>query len=299
MQHKDDDLDGLAVFVEVVRRNGFSAAAERLGRSASHMSKEVTRLEERLGVRLLQRTTRSVALTEDGRDFYASAESIVDLARDATEQIAGHGETPKGRLRVAAPMSLALSSLNALLPKFLETYPDITLDIDLNDRRVDVVAEGFDMALRVGDLPDSSLIAKKLAEYRGVVVATPQYWDRHGRPGHPSDLAGHTAACYSNLRHPDRWSFPGPDGNAIDVTVPVRVLSNSAETELQVVLQGLAMSRLPDFVCRPAIDDGRLEVVLEDFERDPIPLWALYPHRAQKPAKLNAFIEFLQANLQR
>ena len=297
MDQKDKLLDGIPVFVEVVRRGGFSAAAETLGRSASHVSKEVTRLEERLGMRLLQRTTRSITLTEEGRAYFETAEQIVDLATQAEAAAAGAHDQPHGTLKIAAPMSYALNFLNPILPKFTEQAPEVQLDVDLNDRRSDVIGEGFDLALRIGEMPDSSLIARKLGAFRGVVVGAPALWDRYGRPTHPRELTDVPCTGYSNVRFPNRWSFPDGEGEMIDVTVPLLVRSNSGALSMDFVRAGKAAARLPDFFCCEEIRSGKLEVVLEDFERDPIPLWAVYPHRAHVTPKVRAFVEFLEREL--
>ena len=286
-------LDGIAIFKSVVDSGGFSAAARRLGHSTSHISKVVGQLETRLGVRLLNRTTRSINLTDEGQNFYRHSLTIIEIAEEATRAATDQQDHPCGVLRVSAPVSFGLTHLSHHLPKFMQLYPDVKLDIDLNDRLVDVISEGYDLAIRVGHLSDSSLIAKKLCELRGVVVAAPSFWGEHGRPEHPSELSNYTSLTYSNLKTPSQWTFTGKDGGLIKVDLEWVLSCNSAEMTTALAVAGIALGRLPSYVCQPEIDRGELEVVLSDFEDGPLGIYALYPHRALLSSKVRAFVGFL------
>lgn len=292
-------LDGIVVFAGVVEEGGFSAAAKRLGHTTSHVSKSVAALERRLGVRLLNRTTRSVSLTDDGRAYYDRCRVILDVAEEATALAEERRVTPTGILRLNAPVSFGLSHLSRLLPAFLATYPEVTLDVELNDRMVDIVAEGFDLAIRIGALDESSLISTRLGQSRGVVVATPDYWDRHGRPSRPSDLRHHACISYSNLAAPQDWVFQTAPGIEETVKVPIRALANSAELETAFALAGTGATRLPAFTCQAEIDAGELEIVLADYETAPMGIFAVYPHRAHLSVKVRAMVDFLRDQLQR
>nr|WP_070961078.1 LysR family transcriptional regulator [Hyphomonas sp. Mor2] len=297
MTHNSTLLDGMVIFATVVEAGAFGAAGKRLGHSASHISKSVAALEQRLGVRLLNRTTRSVSLTDDGRAYYERCRIILDVAEEATSVAEQRHAQPTGRLRLTAPVSFGLSHLSEILPKFMDRYPDVTLDVELNDRMVDLVAEGFDLAIRVGDLGPSSLISTRLARTRGVIVAAPSYWDQHGRPETPVDLKRHACISYSNLDTPNKWTFATPSGEIETVTVPVNALCNSAELETALAAAGRGVTRLPAFTCKRELAAGELEIVLEDYENAPIGIFAVYPHRAHLSIKVRAMVDFLKLEL--
>lgn len=288
-----DKLEGLTVFVRVVETGSFTAAANTLGRSTSYVSKEVTRLEERLGVRLLHRTTRSISLTHDGRGYFERCRDIVEAAEEAETGITLHQETPKGLLKLSVPVSFGLSHMRRELPRFLTTYPELKLHVEFNDRMVDVVAEGFDLVVRVGELKDSALIARQIMSSRSVVVAAPEFWNRHGRPDHPSQLSGYECIGYGFKQAPDYWEFSDRDGGTVGVAVTLRAVCNSAEMETAMAVAGVGVTRLPIFVCQEELADGRLEVVLEDYEIEPLGVHVVYPHRAHLSAKVRAMVDFL------
>ena len=197
-------LDGITVFTTVVEAGGFSAAAKRLGRSVSFVSKEVSRLEARLKTRLLNRTTRSVVPTDTGQAYYERCRQIVAEAMDAEGDMAASHQNPQGQLKISMPVSFGNSYLDETLPDFLNTYPDITLNAELSDRYVDVVAEGYDVVIRAGKLKESSLIARKLTESRLMTIASPDYLERHGTPQTPAELNGHPCICRTDL-HTKQW----------------------------------------------------------------------------------------------
>ncbi|MEM9572149.1 MAG: LysR family transcriptional regulator [Pseudomonadota bacterium] len=297
MAYNSTLLDGMVIFASVVEAGAFGAAGKRLGHSASHISKSVAALEQRLGVRLLNRTTRSVSLTDDGRAYYERCRIILDVAEEASMLAEQRHAQPAGKLRLTAPVSFGLSHLSEMLPKFMDRHPDVTLDVELNDRMIDLVAEGFDLAIRVGELGDSSLISTRLANTRGVVVAAPSYWDQHGRPESPADLQRHVCISYSNLGTPNKWTFAAPSGQIETVTVPIKALCNSAELETAFAVAGKGVTRLPAFTCQRELAEGELEIVLEDYENPPIGIFAVYPHRAHLSMKVRAMVDFLKQNL--
>ncbi|WP_350336186.1 LysR family transcriptional regulator [Coralliovum pocilloporae] len=290
-------LDGLDSFVKVVEAGSFSAAAEELERSTSFVSKEVTRLENRLGTRLLNRTTRSISLTEAGRLYFERCRDIVSEAEQAALAVMECDSAPRGRLKVSAPASYGHVHLAKLLPQFLKDNPAITLDISFSDSRVDVVADGYDVVLRIGALKDTSLIARRLAVSPGWLVASPDYWATHGMPEHPSDLVHHKAIVYALTDNPGRWDFSDGKGGRISVDVTARVICNTAELERDMALAGLGVSRIPYWACQKEIEDGRLVKALDDFALEPATIYALYPHRRHLSPKVRAFVDFLSRNL--
>ncbi len=286
-------FDGIPIFVGVVDAGGFTAAARQLGHSTSHVSKEIARLEERLGVRLLNRTTRSLSLTDPGRVYYQQCRQIMDDAAEAMRSVTDAQPAPRGLLKISAPVSFGLGYLADVLPVFLSDNPDVSLDLEINDRMVDVVSDGFDVVLRIGHLKDTSLIARQITTTQGVTVASPGYWRRHGKPGHPSDLAAHTCISYSLAPAPTRWAYQDHAGRPIHVDVTTRVLCNSAEMERALALAGTGVTRLPEFACRAALAGGLLEPALVEYQRPPMGIFAVYPHRRHLSKKVRAFIDFL------
>ena len=288
-------LDGIDVFVQVVDSDGFKGAARELGKSTSFVSKKLTRLEASLGVRLLNRTTRSISLTEDGRIYYERCRRIVADAREAAEAVTESLAVPRGVLKVSAPVSFSLGYLAGVLPKFLTRNPGVSLQIELNDRKVDVVAESFDVVLRIGRLEDSSLIARRINTSRGRTVAAPEYWARHGKPAHPRDLSDHVCIGYALQRNPGRWDYVDGNGMEFRIDVQTRVECNSAELECALAVAGLGVTRLPEFACSREIASGLLEPVLDDYASASIGIYAVYPHRNHVSAKIRAFVDFMVA----
>ncbi len=287
-----DPLEGMSVYAAVVDAGTFTGAARQLRISKGAVSQQVQKLEDRLGVRLLNRTTRRLSLTDEGRAFYDHCRRILDEARDAVDALDSLGTGPRGRLRVNAPMSFGIMHLGPAVADFMAAYPEIEIDLELNDRQLDVVEEGFDMAIRIARLPDSSLIARRLAPCRRIVMASPAYWDRVGRPRHPNDLKNHDALIYDYLSDPDTWTFKGPEGR-ISVTVSGRMRANNGEVLLAAAKRGLGVDFAPTFFCCGEIQSGELEVVLSDFEDDPISVYAVYPHKRHLSPRVRAFVDFL------
>ena len=285
-------LDGVAVFVGLINAGSFTAAAHALGHSTSYVSKAVTRLEKRLGSRLLNRTTRTISLTDAGRAYYERCSQIVIDAENAERSINQLQEKPGGLLRINAPASFGSKYLLNILSQFMHRYPEVKLEVEFNDRLIDVVAEGYDVVIRVGEIKDSNLVARKFTSSRGVVVASPDYLERKGCPKRAEDLAQHDCIAYSLLPTPTQWVFY-KDGVRSSVTVDPRAMCNSAEIEVAMVVQGLGITRLPLFTCEQEVANGDLQIILDDYDQLKLDVYAVYPHRQYLTAKVRAFVDFV------
>jgi len=287
-----DLLDGVAVFVGVINAGSFTAAARALGHSTSYVSKEITRLEKRLGSRLLNRTTRTISLTDAGRAYYDRCSQIVIDAENAERSISQLQDTPRGLLHVNAPGSFGSKYLLEVLPQFMHRYPEVKLEVEFNDRLIDVVAEGYDVVIRVGKIKDTNLVARKFTSSRGVIVASPDYIKHKGCPGRAEDLTQHDCIAYSLLPTPTQWDFY-KDGVRSSITVDPRAMCNSAEIEVAMVVHGIGITRLPLFTCEQEVASGKLQIILEDYDQVKFDVYAIYPHRQYLTAKVRAFVDFL------
>jgi Transcriptional regulator len=287
-----DLLAGMAVFARVVDAGGISAAARELRLSKSAVSKQVSALEDRLGVRLLQRTTRRMSLTEAGRGFLDHCRRVVQEAEAAENAIGALQGEPRGVLRINAPMTFGTMHLAAMLPDFLARFPLVTVDLALNDRMIDLLDEGYDVAVRIGRLADSSLVARKLAPARRVMVAAPSYLDRRGRPATLGELADHDVLCYSYVPAAEEWRFDGPAGEE-SVRVSGRMRANNGEVLLAACLAGSGIAALPTFISGPSLRAGSLVRVLPHLERTDFAIHAVWPTARHLSAKVRAFVDFL------
>lgn len=281
------------MFVAVVDADGFSAAAARLGVTKSAVSRRLAELEDRLGTRLLNRTTRRLSLTEAGAAFHGRAVRILADLDEAERSAADSNEAARGLLRVAAPMSFGMRHVGPAVADFLVDHPEVEIDLDLNDRYVDLVDEGFDVAVRIGRLRDSSLIARKLAEARRVVCASPAYLARHGRPGRPEHLREHRGLAYANISAADYWQFLAPSGDKLTVRVPSRLRANNGDVLLDACEAGLGVLILPSFFVAGAIEAGRLEPLFSDGVVPGVGIYAVYPHARHLSPKVRLFVDFL------
>lgn len=289
-------LDEMEIFAEVVEAEGFSAAARRLGLSKSAVSKQVGRLEDRLGVRLLNRTTRRLSLTEAGATFYEACRRVLDEASSAEQAVSDLATAPRGLLRLNAPMSFGFLHLGPAIPAFHARYPQVTVDAAMNDRFVDLVEEGYDVAIRIGALRDSSLVARRLAPCRAVLCASPDYLARRGRPRRPEDLAGHDCLLYANSANPREWTFHGQRGRQA-VAVKGPLIANNGDVLCGAALAGMGITRLPTFIVGPQLRKGRLEVVLPDHPLPEQGIHAVYPHGRNLSPKVRVFVDFLADHL--
>ena len=241
-------LEGIVIFIEVMRAGSFTKAAENIGHSTSYISKEINKLEDRLGVRLIQRTTRSIRLTPEGEMYLKQCQQITDDALEAEASVNQRQIEPKGTLKVSCPISFGLPHLKPILAKFLTLYPQINLDLSMTGREVDVVGDGFDVVIKTAlQLEDSSLISRLLLSSYGVTVASPEYLEKYGTPTHPSELSKHTTITYSHAKTPNIWSYPTDKGEQVTVQLESRVITNSPEMEIELALAGQGITRMPKF----------------------------------------------------
>lgn len=292
-----DRLQGMAVFVRVAELSSFSAAARQLGLSTSAVSKHVAALEERLGARLLNRTSRRLALTEVGSAYRDRCARIVREVEAAELAATGDAVEPRGKLKVNAPVSFGFRHLAPLLPEFLARHPGIGLDLTLNDRFVDLLEEGYDVAVRIGRLDDSTLVARRLATARFACVASPAYLARAGTPATPDALADHNCLSYSYRRRFDEWSF-ARGGERRRLRVRGNLAANNGDVLRAAACAGLGIAHLPDFLL--AEDDlaaGRLVRVLPGWHAPEIPIHAVFPPQRHAFARLRVFVDFLVERL--
>jgi len=286
------DLEGLAVFAKVVELRSFAAAAEELAMSKATVSKAVTRLEARLGARLFNRTSRRLALTDAGQSLVERATRVLAEAQAAEEEASSQSSAPRGLVRMAVPMSLGITSLAPVLPGFFEQYPDVSIDLHLSDATIDLVGMGFDLALRVADLPDSSLVARRLRAVKRHVVASPSYWERQGRPSHPAGLAEHRGLTYGHQSAPETWRFQ-KGGEEASVRPRSVIRANNGDVLVPSLIAGVGVAVLPDFIVGAALADGRLEEILTDWTAAPIALYLVMPPGGPRPARVEALAAYL------
>ncbi|MBK8457395.1 MAG: LysR family transcriptional regulator [Phyllobacteriaceae bacterium] len=287
-----DTLTRMRAYIDVVDSEGFSAAARKNGRSKALLSKYVRELEDELGALLINRTTRQFSLTEAGHTYFRRANEIVrdiDSLADSVRDSAGDA---RGRIRLTAPRSFADAEIGRSLVDFLHAFPDIALDISLDDRFVDLVEEGFDLAIRITRMEDSTLIARKIASFGLVACASPAFIARHGEPMHPSTLATLPCIVDTNSRTRNAWRFE-EGGNPISVSVAGPLEANSPLTTIRAAEAGLGVAFIPDFNARDALAAGRLVPILADFIPADRGIYAIYPHRRYLPARVRVFVDFL------
>ncbi|SET34016.1 LysR family transcriptional regulator [Pseudomonas graminis] len=291
-----DRIECMRAFVATVGANGFAAAARALDVPRSKVSKQIQALEEAIGVQLLQRTTRSLHLTEAGAEYYDACRDVI-ASLDEAEQRArtGMGEI-RGVLRVNAPMSFGLSRLGPLIPRFNELHPNVELQVVLSDQQVDPVKGGFDVTIRIASLPDSSMIARSLAPAPRIMVASPDYLAREGTPQTPKDLAHHKCLSYGYLQSGASLQLcNGKETQRVTVSGPLH--ANNGDILAQAAVAGMGIALLPNFIVERAVADGRLVPVLCDWEAPAITVNAVYPSARRVPMKTRAFIDFLVAEL--
>ncbi len=291
-------FDGVIIFSQVVNSGGFSAAAEVTGHSTSYISKEVNKLEARLGVRLLNRTTRSISLTPEGKIYFQQCQQMIQDAEQALGVLSEGNLTPRGLLKISCPVDFGLGYLQPILSEFLTKYPNVTLDLDLNDRKVDVVQDGFDIAIRAtNQLDESSLICRKIYSCKSYVIATPDYLDKHGRPTHPKQLKRHSCICYSNMKTPNIWTFKDKAGKEQQVEVPQTILCNSAQMKVAMLLDSHGICRLPAFTMEKELATNKLEILFDDYQAIDIDVYVVYPSRKHLSPKIRLFIDMLVEHL--
>ncbi|MCF8481858.1 MAG: LysR family transcriptional regulator [Rhodospirillum sp.] len=286
-----DRLQAMTAFVRVVETGSFSGAARHIGVGQPAISKTIAQLEDRLQVRLLVRSTHGLTPTDAGVRFYERARMVIQEADEAELEARGAGAGLNGRLRVSAATTFARLLVVPRLPAFLAQHPDLEIDIVLDDRVIDLVSEGIDVALRMGQLSDSSAVARRLAQGRRSVIATPAYLERAGTPFVPADLAAHEAIVYSQLEN--SWMFR-KDGTEASVAIRGRVRVSAAEGIRAAVLADMGLTVNSDWMFAPELETGAVIRVLEDWELPPVDLWAVFPTGRLASAKARAFVEFVE-----
>lgn len=291
-----DHFSALPIFVSVVECGSFSAAGQKLGLSKSAISKRITQLEQHLGIQLLQRTTRSLSLTDAGARYFEYIRPAVLLTQEGLDAISELQQTPKGNLRISVPMVFGRLYIAPLIAEFLKRYPDIQLQMQMDDKTTDLITDGFDLAIRIGELPDSSLIARKIAPCLSVICASPAYLAQHGLPMVPSELTQHNCLFYSYFQDGVEWSFHSPDGMQRIQPKGNYQVNNSDAIHLA-CLDGLGIANLPRFIVESDLQAGRLQTILTDFPLPEHGIYAVYPQRKYLPTKVKVLIEFLMEKL--
>jgi DNA-binding transcriptional LysR family regulator len=291
-----DKLQCIHTFCTVVEEGSFVAAADKLATSKAAVSRHVNQLEDHLGARLLQRTTRRLSLTDEGTLFYSRSRELLSALQEAEAELGQRSTVARGKLRINAPVSFGISHLAHLWGDFMKLHPQVELDITLSDRVVDLVDEGFDMAVRIASLPSSTLISRRLASARIVPCASPEYLHQHGRPEHPSELSRHQIIGYSNWSGADDWYFDGPDGRiTVHTHPPLR--SNSGETCVALAIAGHGIALQPDFLVAQHLATGELEALMPDFPSLELGIYAVYPSRKFIAPRIRALVDFLVEQL--
>ena len=291
------DLEGLAIFAKVVDMRSFAGAASELNLSKATVSKAVSRLETRLGTRLFNRTSRRLALTDAGRQLSARAAHILAEAEAAEDDARAQSSTPRGRVRLAVPMSFGVLHVAPLIAEFLATYPEVSIELNLSDAIIDLIGEGYDAAIRIGTLPDSSLVARRLCDSQRYLVGSPAYLKEHGRPNHPLQLADHACLGYTYAIGPETWRFTTKDGKSASVrpSGPLRV--NNGDAMMPALIAGIGLGVLPEFIVREALADGRLLRLLPEWTLASGAVYWLTPPGGPRPKRVDILRDFLMSKL--
>jgi len=293
------DLEAWAIFAKVAETGSFAKAAADLGLSQPTISKAITRLEARLKTTLFHRTSRRMSLTASGQASLERAARILAEGEAVEAEVTEHSKNLRGAIRVAAPMSFGIKHLAPAIPEFMAQHPDVTLDLHFSDELIDVVAQGFDLALRISSLPDSSLLARRLCAVRLLLVGAPAYFEQHGRPTHPRDLATHRALRYAHARVGEAWRFRHARRGEFSQVVPDVLRVNNAEGLEPALRAGLGLALQPEFLAYEDLQSGRLQTTLDDWQIAPIALHIVTPPGRARPARVHALIEFLAAHFVR
>lgn len=291
------DFEAMAIFAKVVELRSFAAAAQDLVLSKATVSKAIGRLEERLGTRLFNRTSRRLALTDAGQRLSERAARLLAAGEEAETEALAQSVVPRGLVRFAVPMTFGVKMIAPLLPAFLAQYPEVAIDLHLSDATVDLVGEGFDLALRIARLPDSSLIARRLCAMPRYTVAAPSYLKRHGRPTHPMHLAEHKCFGYAYLSTAGVWTYSNAAGEQASVRPAGQLRVNNGEAVLPAVIAGLGIADLPEFIIGDAIASGAVEVILKGWKQVEGAVHLVMPPGGPRPARIEVLTEFLVREL--
>lgn len=288
-----DTLTRIRAFIDVVDAEGFSAAARRVGRSKALLSKYVRELEDELGALLLNRTTRQFSLTEAGHTYYRTASEILKEIDNLADLVRANNSDLKGRLRITAPRTFVDAEIGQSLIDFGQQHPELSLEIVSDDRFVDLVEEGFDVAIRITRLEDSTLIARKLDDFQVLICAAPDFLEKVGPIAHPSDLSKVPCILDTNGRSYSNWRFIEPDGSSFTVPVSGPIEVNSPLASVRAAVSGIGVALVPDFIARPKVATGELVTLFDDFLPRDRGIYAIYPHRRYLPAKVRTLVDYL------
>jgi DNA-binding transcriptional LysR family regulator len=294
-----DRFESMRIFAKVVEASSFTTASAGLGLSTSMVSQHVKQLEERLGGRLLNRTTRRMSLTEVGRAYYDRCKRLLSDLEEAESAVGQMQGTPRGELRVNATPVFGVLHLAPALADFATRFPSISVEVMLSDRIVDLVDEGFDLAVRVEPLPDSSLATRQIASCRMVICGAPAYFKKHGPPRTPADLANHNCLTFTGASYMRAWHLVSSKAEALDVSPKGNLRSNNAAVLLWAALEGQGLVAMPDYMVGDALTSGTLLTVLDDYAPPPLAIRAVYPHSRHLSAKVRTFVDFLAARFGR
>jgi len=288
-----DTIDGMRTFVAVISEGSFAAAARRLDMSPQLVSKYVAQLEARLGARLLNRSTRRLSITEAGQAYFERCQYVLDEINEMENAVGEATLEAQGVLRINAPMSFGVLHLSKAIADYQRTQPQVSVNLTLDDRTVDIVSEGYDMAIRIGRLPESSLIARKLAPVRLVVCAAPRYLRERGTPTSPRDLESHECLGYAYYSEQNRWRFKAEDGEQHEVQIKGRFSANNGDALRQAAIAGTGLVLQPTFIVGNDIQVNALQTVLDAYEVEQLGVYAVYPHRQYLSGKVRTFVDFL------
>jgi DNA-binding transcriptional LysR family regulator len=288
-----DQLSAMKAFVQIVESGNFAKASERLGISTSACSRQVADLEAHLGVRLLNRTTRKLSLTESGQAFFERSLQLLSDLEEAEQFAAQSARVPRGTLKLTCSTNFGMRQLAPAIADFMARHAAVKFDVSLSDRIVDLVEEGFDLAVRIGSLGSQNLVAKKLGESRMIACASPAYLKKHGTPRSPDDLARHNCFIYAYGPAPGQWLFRDGKGGERLVRISGNLHSNNGDMLAAAAAQGAGIVWEPAFIVGPDLRAGRLVSILDAFEAPPVDIWAVYPSRRHLSAKVRAFVDFL------
>ncbi len=297
MTNRLPDLEAWAIFAKVAECGSFSRAADELGLSNPTVSKAISRLELRLGFSLFARTSRRLSLTEAGRNSLARANRLLNEGRALEEEALEQTKVPRGLVRISAPLSFGAAHLGATLPSLLSAYPEITLDFALSDRKVDLIADGFDLALRIASLDDSSLLARRLSTVRILLVGAPAYFERHGRPQHPADLAKHCAFAYTDAATRGSWTFHHPKLGEQVVEPPFRIWSDNVDLLNPALIAGQGLALQPEFLIWRELAAGQLEIAMPEWSHRSLGLHLVTPPSPLRPLRVQVVIDHLVQEL--
>jgi DNA-binding transcriptional LysR family regulator len=288
-----DKFQEMRAFAAVVDNGSFVSAAEALNTSKAAISRQVGDLEQRLGIRLLNRTTRKLSVTDEGQLFYLRCTDLLNGLEEAESELSLRRGEPSGHLRISAPVTFGISHLASLWGRFLQQHPKISMEVSLSDRTVDLVEDGFDLAVRISRAPHPTFIARKLASTKMVLCASPAYLKRNGTPKHPHDIAGHNVISYTYWSSKDEWEFTHPSGKIEIVKTRPRLHANSGDTCVAAALQDQGIVLQPDFLVYDVLREGKLKQLLKDYQTVELGIYAVYTSRRQLPLKLRSLIDFL------